>query len=130
LPALVASKGQISAGEMLTAQTRTPLENFKKDISEYNSLVKLGVITWNVYGRAVKAAQKKLESAFEKNTKIKGPGSLGGFPATSDFGELPGAQVSIAGLSIGGTSGINKLVAQGERTINLLTVIAAKEGLS
>ncbi len=68
---LVASESQITAGQRLTAQTRSPLEKFKKDIGEYKSLLKIGTITWDTYGRAVQAAQKALETGFNETPIVK-----------------------------------------------------------
>lgn len=118
----------IEAGKKLTEETRSPMERFEKRIDKINDLLKEGVISWKTYGRAVRAARETFESTFKKTEKPADPfAGLG--RATSDFGVLPSPDVSIKGLSIGGGSGINKLVSQGQTQINLLTVIAGKEGL-
>jgi hypothetical protein len=50
-----------SKGKSVFEETRTPLEKYEAKISELNELLNLGTITWDTYGRAVRAAKTDLE---------------------------------------------------------------------
>ena len=56
----------IAKGKSVFEETRTPIEKYEAKISELNELLDQGVITWDTYGRAVRAAKTDLEGPRDK----------------------------------------------------------------
>jgi len=69
-------------GVKLTESMRTPMEMYNDTIGELNSMLDAGVISWDIYGRAVAKAQKSITDAEKKQRdeekkKIKEEAAVG-----------------------------------------------------
>lgn len=73
-----AVESMMDEGKRLGEALRTPIEIFNDSIDRFNSLLGAGAISLDVYERAVRDAEKALESTIDTESKL-GSGGLGQF---------------------------------------------------
>ncbi len=101
------------AGKDLFTQMLTPVEKMETDLTKLSDLLDAGAITWDTYGRAVRAARDELEG----DKKFTGSGQ---------FDVFRKSLVSVTGLD----SMNNPELTEQKKQTALLERIAAKESLS
>ncbi len=79
------------AGQDLFTQMMTPLEKYEAKLTLFDTLLQKNKITWDTYGRAIRAARGELEG-------VAGAGSFAG-PGTAKV--IRESLVSVSGLAMG-----------------------------
>ena len=111
-------------GQDLFTQMITPLEKYENKLTLFDTLLKKNKITWDTYGRAIRAARDELEG-------IGGDGTFAGPGGAKIIRE---AFVSVSGLAMGTKdptlSKMGEMLIEDKKQTEYLRRIAQDEGLS
>ena len=103
-------------------QTRTPLEKYEMTLSDLNEMLEKNLITWDTYGRAVRAAQAELRETDP----------VGAFNS-AEAREIRTRFVSVSGLSQGtrdpAITRMDEQIDIGKQQLAVLRQIETKEAL-
>ena len=110
------------AGQDLFTQMMSPLEKYEAKLTQFDTLLKANKITWDTYGRAIRAARGELE------------GTGGSFAGPGGARVIREAFVSVSGLATGtkdpALSRMDQQLSETKKTNDLLMQIRNEGGLS
>ena len=110
------------AGQDLFTQMMSPLEKYEAKLTQFDTLLKANKITWDTYGRAIRAARGELE------------GTGGSFAGPGGAKVIREAFVSVSGLATGtkdpALSRMDQQLSETKKTNDLLMQIRNEGGLS
>ena len=112
------------AGQDLFTQMMTPLEKYEAKLTLFDTLLEKNTITWDTYGRAIRAARGELE----------GMAGTGAFAGPGGAKVIREAFVSVSGLAMGtkdpALSKMTEMLIEDKKQTEYLRQIAQDEGLS